>query len=422
MKIPIKKLSIFQRHYFEQFLLLPHNGNNNDSNIIDHRRQETLSPIIAQQTQVSKRRPQKQQKRQKFKIGTTFRKEFPGYGVFTGRVETFDGTYYHVSYPDDDDEEDLYEYELQELVDGEKCKETSKSESPPSPPCDVACDNNAELSLSSTESTFTDGNSAAAAAVASSFPVEKTSTITSVVTATEPLSTEKAAEICSTASTGCAMTMMEASHPSYQHRPQPEPTQQQQQQQPYPPYPLYHAQFHPHYSYPQPYYPPPYPPTLPGYYYHQPLPTSPISSLAPPSTTTKSTSATITVGTGQQQAVETVMTPPPAITSNNATCTATASTTQPQQEQQQEYSVGTKFVKVFVGSGIYVGVIEKYDGEYYTVHYPTDDDREDLTREELDQLTMIPPDIVTKDPVPPPLHPTTATVLKTSTTPTTGQA
>lgn len=53
------------------------------------------------------------------------------------------------------------------------------------------------------------------------------------------------------------------------------------------------------------------------------------------------------------------------------------------------YTVGTKFAKIFAGFGTFVGQVEAFDGTYYKVYYPSDGDREDLTEEELDQLTIL---------------------------------
>lgn len=51
-----------------------------------------------------------------------------------------------------------------------------------------------------------------------------------------------------------------------------------------------------------------------------------------------------------------------------------------------KYPNGTRFVKDFPDYGTFEGVVLKYDGDYYTVWYPEDGDREDLDEEELDSL------------------------------------
>ncbi|CAB9520972.1 expressed unknown protein [Seminavis robusta] len=52
-----------------------------------------------------------------FLVGTRFRRTFDGHGTFEGVITSFDGTYYHVVYPEDGDEEDFSEEDLEALDD-----------------------------------------------------------------------------------------------------------------------------------------------------------------------------------------------------------------------------------------------------------------------------------------------------------------
>jgi len=53
------------------------------------------------------------------------------------------------------------------------------------------------------------------------------------------------------------------------------------------------------------------------------------------------------------------------------------------------FSVGTRFLKGFPGEGTFQGTITAFDGEHYTVYYPSDGDDEDLSDNELDELKII---------------------------------
>jgi hypothetical protein len=57
--------------------------------------------------------------------------------------------------------------------------------------------------------------------------------------------------------------------------------------------------------------------------------------------------------------------------------------------QIRDFSVGTRFLKVFPGEGTFQGTITAFDGEHYTVYYPSDGDDEDLSDNELDELKII---------------------------------
>jgi hypothetical protein len=47
-----------------------------------------------------------------FPVGTRFRKEFPGHGMFQGTIMSFDGEHHRVYYSSDGDSEELSDYEL----------------------------------------------------------------------------------------------------------------------------------------------------------------------------------------------------------------------------------------------------------------------------------------------------------------------
>jgi hypothetical protein len=51
----------------------------------------------------------------RFSVGTRFRKEFPGHGMFQGTITSFDGEHYRVYYPSDGDSEELSDYELDDV-------------------------------------------------------------------------------------------------------------------------------------------------------------------------------------------------------------------------------------------------------------------------------------------------------------------
>uniref|UniRef100_A0A7S3LDQ4 PTM/DIR17-like Tudor domain-containing protein n=1 Tax=Amphora coffeiformis TaxID=265554 RepID=A0A7S3LDQ4_9STRA len=80
LRIPIRKLCAFQRYYFEKEL------------------GASLQPQPA------------------FPIGTMLHKSFPPHGTFVGRIKSFDGVLYRIHYPEDGDEEDIYEDELFTLL------------------------------------------------------------------------------------------------------------------------------------------------------------------------------------------------------------------------------------------------------------------------------------------------------------------
>jgi hypothetical protein len=51
----------------------------------------------------------------RFSVGTRFRKEFPGHGMFQGTIASSDGEHYRVYYPSDGDSEELSDYELDDV-------------------------------------------------------------------------------------------------------------------------------------------------------------------------------------------------------------------------------------------------------------------------------------------------------------------
>ena len=79
----MSKLCIFQRFYLEQILYRESNGGQDMPEA-------------------------------RFPIGTQFQKDFPGFGIFKGKVKAFDGMHYHVVY-EDGDSEDMTEAELAKL-------------------------------------------------------------------------------------------------------------------------------------------------------------------------------------------------------------------------------------------------------------------------------------------------------------------
>jgi len=74
-----------------------------------------------------------------FPIGTQLKKDFPPYGTYVGEIKSFDGVMYRVYYPEDDDEEDIYEDELRTLMGvtrpdhSSSNMETQSAESPEQP-------------------------------------------------------------------------------------------------------------------------------------------------------------------------------------------------------------------------------------------------------------------------------------------------
>lgn len=94
MHIPIRKLSIFQRHYFEKEL------------------GKSFKPQPS------------------FAIGTQFKKTFPGHGTFVGVIESFNGVVYRIKYPEDGDVEDMLEDEVRKWVDVSLQKEEKEEQEP----------------------------------------------------------------------------------------------------------------------------------------------------------------------------------------------------------------------------------------------------------------------------------------------------
>lgn len=115
MKIPLKKLLIFQRFYLEGLLAKASESASSIEPVAQ--KAESVTPF--------------------FPVGTTFEKKFTGYGIFEGRVESYDPKrlYYKVHYPLDGDSEELTEAELKKL------KILSKP-TPALPPNEKATNNN----------------------------------------------------------------------------------------------------------------------------------------------------------------------------------------------------------------------------------------------------------------------------------------
>jgi len=102
MRIPIKKLSIFQRHCMENLL---------------HSKGQDLSASDGAMASIttSNNRTGKKVSKPLFAIGTKFEKKFPGFGTYVGQINSLNGRHYRVWYPADDDEEDLTEFQLKQL-------------------------------------------------------------------------------------------------------------------------------------------------------------------------------------------------------------------------------------------------------------------------------------------------------------------
>uniref|UniRef100_A0A7S3KY91 Uncharacterized protein n=1 Tax=Amphora coffeiformis TaxID=265554 RepID=A0A7S3KY91_9STRA len=104
LRIPISKLIIFQEQYFKRLhgLLSRSDGVTSDTPLATNPGQSKTDVVDSQ--------------RPKYAIGTRFVKAFPNYGVFIGRIESFDGSHYKIFYPKDEDEEELTQQDLDNLT------------------------------------------------------------------------------------------------------------------------------------------------------------------------------------------------------------------------------------------------------------------------------------------------------------------